>query len=362
MIFINGIIGEDVTFLDVVTAAKADTEPILRVMIDSPGGYVEVGKQIYAFLKDYQERPVHTYARGACASMAAHIFMAGSERFIGCDYKIHNPAIMPEEGKRLESADLRYNADYLDTLKKEMIKEYVGVAGVDPQVVSDFMDNDTSLTPDQAVALNFATAKYEIKAVALYGEAQNNESKTKQKKNMKNSKLRAFALEIIDKILPSEEAAVSLDLTDVNGNVLTVERETGDPQVGDVASPDGEYTMADGVVITVAGGVISDIVTPATDDSEELRTQLAEKDAEIESLKAELGTATALKLEAATALKEVLTEVENAEAELVTLRAKQKAVGSYAPEGRAAGKKADDASDIIKYAAERKAEREAKKK
>ena len=361
MIFINGIIGEDVTFLDVVTAAKADTEPILRVMIDSPGGYVEVGKQIYAFLKNYQERPVHTYARGACASMAAQIFLAGSQRFIGCDYLIHNPAIMPE-GAPMGSADLRYNADYLDAIKKDAIKEYVAVTGLDAQVISDFMDNETSLVPDQAVALNFATAKYEIKAVALYGEAQNNESKTKQKKNMKNSKLRAFALEIIDKILPSEEAAVSLDLTDVNGNVLTVERETGDPQVGDVAMPDGEYTMADGVVITVAGGVISDIVTPATDDSEELRTKLAERDTEIESLKAELGTATALKLEAATALKEVLTEVENAEAELVTLRAKQKAVGSYAPEGRAAGKKADDASDILKYAAERKAEREAKKK
>ena len=178
----------------------------------------------------------------------------------------------------------------------------------------------------------------------------------------KNSTLKAAVSKFIDTVFGGGAEPVSLDLTDVNGNVLTVERETGDPQVGDVASPDGEYTMADGVVITVAGGVISDIVTPATDDSEELRTQLAEKDAEIESLKAELGTATALKLEAATALKEVLTEVETAEAELVTLRAKQRAVGSYAPEGRAAGKKADDASDILKYAAERKAEREAKKK
>ena len=361
MIFINGIIGKDVTLLGVVAAAKADNEPILRVMIDSPGGYVEEGKQIYAFLKNYKDRPVHTYARGTCASMAAQIFIAGSQRYIGCEYMIHNPAIAPE-GERMESSDLRGHADYLDALKKEAIKEYVEVTGLDAQVISDFMDNETWIQPDQAIALNFATAKYEIKAVALYGEAQIKPSKTKQKESMKNSKLKAAVSQFIDAMFGGGAEPVSLDLTDVNGNVLTVERETGDPQVGDVASPDGEYTMADGVVITVAGGVISEIVTPMPGENEELRAQLAEKDTEIARLKEELGTANSLKTQAASLVKDLNTELEANEKELVTLRAKQKAVGSYAPEGRAAGKKADDASDILKYAAERKAEREAKKK
>ena len=363
MIFISGIIGKDVTLLDVVTAVKADNDPILHVMIDSPGGYVEEGKQIYAFLKNYQERPVHTYARGTCASMAAQIFIAGSQRFIGCEYMIHNPAIVPE-GERMESSELRGHADYLDVLKKEAIKEYVEVTGLDPQVVSDFMDNETWIQPDQAVTLNFATAKYEIKAVALYGEAQIKSSKNKQKESMKekNSTLKAAVSKFIDTVFGGGAEPVSLDLTDVNGNVLTVERETGDPQVGDVASPDGEYTMADGVVITVAGGVISDIVTPATDDTEELKATLAERDAEIAKLKEELGAANSLKTQATNLVKDLNTELDATEKELETLRAKQKAVGSYAPEGRAAGKKADDASDILKYAAERKAEREAKKK
>ena len=361
MIFINGIIGKDVTLLGVVAAAKADNEPILRVMIDSPGGYVEEGRQIYAFLKNYKDRPVHTYARGTCASMAAQIFIAGSQRFIGCEYMIHNPAIAPE-GERMESSDLRGHADYLDALKKEAIKEYVEVTGLDAQVISDFMDNETWIQPDQAISLNFATAKYEIKAVALYGEAQIKSSKTKQKESMKNSKLKAAVSQFIDSMFGGGADPVSLDLTDVNGNVLTVERETGDPQVGDVAMPDGEYTMADGVVITVAGGVISDIVTPMPDETEELRAQLAEKDTEIARLKEELGTANSLKTQAASLVKDLNTELESSEKELETLRAKQKAVGSYAPEGRAAGKKADDESDIIKYAAEKKAEREAKRK
>lgn len=36
---------------------------------------------------------------------------------------------------------------------------------------------------------------------------------------------------------------VDMELSTADGETLTVEREEGEPQVGDVASPDGEFVM-----------------------------------------------------------------------------------------------------------------------
>lgn len=55
---------------------------------------------------------------------------------------------------------------------------------------------------------------------------------------------------------------VSLDLSTADGSTLTVEREDGEPQVGDTASPDGEHLMPDGSTIVVEGGVIAEIRDP----------------------------------------------------------------------------------------------------
>lgn len=61
-------------------------------------------------------------------------------------------------------------------------------------------------------------------------------------------------------------------VTAADGSELTVDREEGDPQVGDTASPDGEFVMEDGTVIIVESGVITEIVPPAdgepTDEGE----------------------------------------------------------------------------------------------
>lgn len=60
---------------------------------------------------------------------------------------------------------------------------------------------------------------------------------------------------------------VSMELTNAEGNTLTVERDEGEPQVGDAASPDGEHVMPDGKTIIVTDGVITEIKDP--DESEE---------------------------------------------------------------------------------------------
>lgn len=64
----------------------------------------------------------------------------------------------------------------------------------------------------------------------------------------------------------AEPKAMELNTSD--GQVLTVEREEGDPQVGDKASPDGTFEMPDGKTIVVEDGVITDIQTADNTDTD----------------------------------------------------------------------------------------------
>ena len=64
----------------------------------------------------------------------------------------------------------------------------------------------------------------------------------------------------------AEPKAMELNTSD--GQVLTVEREEGDPQVGDKASPDGTFEMPDGKTIVVEDGVITDIQTADNTDND----------------------------------------------------------------------------------------------
>jgi ATP-dependent protease ClpP protease subunit len=78
--------------MDIRTEVKY--EPY-RIVICSPGGYIHYGMKLYAFLRNLAiERPIITIASGFCASMAAIIHQAGTERWIdsGTSYLIHDPS------------------------------------------------------------------------------------------------------------------------------------------------------------------------------------------------------------------------------------------------------------------------------
>ena len=120
--------------------------------------------------------------------------------------------------------------------------------------------------------------------------------------------------------------------------------------------------MPDGKTIVVTDGVITEIVEPAPDENEEMRKQLAEKDAEIARLTEELSKSKSQATQVATTLKEVLTAAEEDAKELETLRVKAKAAGIYTPTGRTGGKQGkDEVSEVLQYAAEQRAKREARK-
>ena len=84
------------------------------------------------------------------------------------------------------------------------------------------------------------------------------------------AKLGVKTLEEAEKAVEETQAKVepkAMELNTADGQTLTVEREEGDPQVGDKASPDGTFEMPDGKTIVVENGVITDIQTADNTDN-----------------------------------------------------------------------------------------------
>ena len=323
MILLKGIIGEQVTLANVVALVEADTDPILQVHINSIGGDVDTGIAIYEYLKNYKERPVHTYAVEECMSIASIIFLAGSRRFAGCPIMIHLPMITPEEGDHYNTDDLTILSAYLQDVNKRMIKIYKEVTGADEKTLELLMKETSYIAPQEAITLGFAHETTAPRALAIFNINNKNLSEM-AKKTMKDiiASAKALAKAAGELLNPDVKA---IELTDVNGNVLSVTREEGEPQVGDAASPDGTYTLEDGRTITVAGGVITEIMDPVIGE-------------EIEALRAENEQLRNSVAELTAALGESVTAMEEAETELTGLRARAQKSNFKAPV-RTAGKK-----------------------
>lgn len=323
MILLKGIIGEQVTLANVVALANADTDPILQVHINSIGGDVDTGIAIYEYLKNYKERPVHTYAVEECMSIASIIFLAGSRRFAGCPIMIHLPMITPEEGDHYNTEDLTILSAYLQDVNKRMIKIYKEVTGADEKTLELLMKETSYIAPQEAITLGFAHETTAPRALAIFNINNKNLSEM-AKLTMKEivAKAKSVIKAAGELIEPDVKA---IELTDVNGNVLSVTREEGEPQVGDAASPDGVYTLEDGRTITVAGGVITEIMDPVIGE-------------EIEALRAENEQLRNSVAELTAALGESVTAMEEAETELTDLRARAQK-SSYKAPVRTAGKK-----------------------
>lgn len=297
MIFIKGIIGEDTGLIDVITQAEAQQGDTLRVEIDSPGGYAEEGLKIYDYLKGLN-RNVVTIAKNQCGSIASVIFMAGTERIATCDIFIHNPFLGDVVAPYLTQDDLKEAYDYLEELKRKINAIYSSVSGMGKAGLQALMDNESAITPEQAVTLGLATKAEAVAGVQNMAykpvARTSNQSVLKAINQIKDKmKKKPSFSERIKNLLSGK--AKNIDLTDKDGNTFSVDipsdREEQRPEVGDPATPDGIYPMEDGTTITVADGVITEIEReeehrdPDPQDVETLNARIAELQAENATLR-----------------------------------------------------------------------------
>jgi ATP-dependent protease ClpP protease subunit len=302
-IYIEGEIGYDSTLLDVMTQFKNFANPeSVEVHINSIGGSVKVGNDIYNYLKNLPI-PVTTIANMAY-SIAATIFMAGNTRIAlqGADrLMIHFPFVMGFTGGSEELTDM---SKQLKTLEGDMIKFYSGyLPDIDAATISNLLENETFISGDEAFALGFATQlDIPLQAVAYFGDTR--PEKSINNNNDKNAIMTKFN-ELIEaikgfKIGGSTEGSgelVSLVLQDANGVEITFPDVAEDavPVVGDSATVDGqpaegEYLSPEGSKWIFAGGILTELVPAEEETPEEEAARLEQERLDAEAAAANADT------------------------------------------------------------------------
>lgn len=135
--------------------AQLDDVTEIHVNINSYGGEVAEGLAIYNALMRHPAR-VTTRCDGFACSIASVIFMAGDERVMNQAslLMIHN-AWTYASG---DANELRKQADDLDTITGASKAAYMGRVSITEDELAAMMDEETFITPEDAVSMGFATA------------------------------------------------------------------------------------------------------------------------------------------------------------------------------------------------------------
>jgi ATP-dependent protease ClpP protease subunit len=251
----------------------------ITVRINSRGGDVQEGWTIYDLLTTSGKK-IKTIGEGKIYSIATIIYLAGSEREImkNADGLIHNPYI-PEYtlAGAYGSDDLLKIAEGLAQEEEKILNFYAERTGSDRAKLAEYMKEDTKLSAEDMLSLGFATKIIEpVKAYALY--------KPINRFKMEEKDVKTFG-EKLDAIIAKVSGFSRLPVTDqtlvdIDGKEFKLDKEAGEPVVGDKASPDGVYTMASGKVVTVSAGAVTDISTPDS-ELDKANAKIAELEAKI---------------------------------------------------------------------------------
>lgn len=263
------------------------------------GGSVQEGWAMYDRLRATGKKITCT-VEGKAASMATVLLMAAPKEdrhaYENASICVHNPWLDPFYlGQAVTADDLRKAADDLQREQDKILDLYVERCGCDRDEMQALMNEDKYIDTDKAIEMGLINDVLPPLSASKNGIIINHKHNDKMEDKKETVEVKQS---FIDKVLKFfgkksiNEITFGMDLSTADGQTLTIDREEGEPQVGDSASPDGEWIMPDGKTIVVENGVITEIRPASSDekndseDGKEDGTQ-DDKDAEIASLKAE---------------------------------------------------------------------------
>lgn len=309
---------EGVSFADIdafCNSIPADDNQI-EIRLHCDGGSVTEGWAMYDRLRA-TGKEITCIVEGNAASMATVILMAApKERRKACENAhilMHNPwaCVMTAA----DADDMQKMANDLKAEQERLVNLYVERCGVDRDTIQSLMDEDKFITAAEAKELGIIGEIIPpISAKVRTTTNPINMNEVNVKASLLDRMLAKLGFKTLDEAASLDIKA--LELSTADGQTLTIEREEGQPQVGDAASPDGEWLMPDGTTIVVENGVITDIkpkedapegnadddkkgVDPTTEEDdkdeelEHLRERIAELEKENEELRQQLESANA---------------------------------------------------------------------
>lgn len=301
----GGLTGLSFLDIDKFIASIPEDDGEINLTINCRGGMTDQALAMYDALRA-TGKTISAEVIGECSSSATLLLLSARKDLRkahpNASILIHNPYIsgfVEGDAKRIGNI-----AESLEDVRNQFLDIYVDRTGADREVLSAMMDEDKPMDVDKAMELGFIAEK--IMPIS----AQNKTPKIVDKMSIK------------EKIFMALAKVFGMTLETADGKTLELEKESGEPVVGDkVTSEDGEYLMPDGSTIVVESGVISEIrpaevVVEETEgergeenedpdlkedevesekdaEIDRLKAQIAEKDAEIDRLRQELEDAKA---------------------------------------------------------------------
>ena len=238
----------------------------IDVHIHCNGGDVLEGWAIYDRLRA-TGKEITTTVDGTAASMATVIMMAAPKErrkaHANAQILVHNPWVDPLwMGGAATAEDLEKAAAQLKAQQDRILDLYVERCGCDREEMAALMAEDKFIDTAKAIELGM------ISEVILPLSA----------KRVSNMNIKEKIINAITSIFNGEPEETmqmkAMELNTANGDILRIEREEGEPAVGDKAEPDGEWLMPDKTTIVVENGAITEIRQP----EEQVEVEVEERD------------------------------------------------------------------------------------
>lgn len=272
------------TSIQKLLALKGEDDKRIDLVFNCKGGDCIEGWAIYDLLRQQTGCEIHATIEGECSSMASIILLAAPlenrKAYSNAHLCIHNPAVcwfdtdyyerLTAENVRKTAEKILNQAESLQTEQDKILATYVERTGTDSETLQALMNQDIYIDMAKAQELGFISGT--LAPTTAHKDARfkayNTNPNIQKQMNKTNAKVTAFnkVVKALKEMVGIEDSPSmkALEVTDVDGNVLTVEREEGDTQVGDAASPDGTFVLEDGTTITVENGEIT-AITPAAE-------------------------------------------------------------------------------------------------
>jgi len=301
----GGLSGMSFLDIDKFIASIPEDDGEINLTINCRGGMTDQALAMYDALRA-TGKTISAEVIGECSSSATLLLLSARKDLRkahpNASILIHNPYIsgfVEGDAKRIGNI-----AESLEDVRNQFLDIYVERTGAEREVLSAMMDEDKPMNVAKAIELGFIAE--EIVPIS----ATNRTPIISDKMSIK------------EKIFMALAKVFGMTLETADGKTLELEKESGEPVVGDkVTSEDGEYLMPDGSTIVVEGGAIveirpAEVVVEETEgergeenedpdlkedevesekdaEIDRLKAEIAEKDAEIDRLRKELEDAKA---------------------------------------------------------------------
>lgn len=242
--------------------AVKDGEDIV-LHVNSYGGDVMAGWAIYDLLRQQSGHAIKAIVEGVCASMASVVILAATKEnrkaTPDASFLVHFPEVGFISGDMYE----RLTAENLEKIKQQVEKtreetkaeedKIVAVmverTGVAEDIIRTQMQSEKWFGTDRAIELGLISGVEEHKTARAASKNSCKMKKINAKVKQTGNVLQRLFADFIR--------------TSVDGVEVEIDNETGVPEVGVTARPDGTFVLDDGVTIVIEDGVITAVEKPA---------------------------------------------------------------------------------------------------